>query len=175
MLKKILLGLAIVVGALLLFAATRPNSYAVSRSMTIKAPPEKLFAMVDSFPAWPQWSPYEKLDPNMKRTIGGSPSGVGATYAWAGNSSAGEGKMTISKSQPSSLVEVQLDFTKPMSEHAVATFTFAPKGDSTLVTWSVNGPMPYVAKLFTMFMSMDKELGGQMEDGLGTMKKVAEK
>ena len=175
MLKKILLGLAIVVGALLLFAATRPNSYAVSRSMTIKAPPEKLFAMVDSFPAWPQWSPYEKLDPNMKKTMGGSPSGVGATYAWAGNSNAGEGKMTISKAQPTSLVEIQLDFTKPMSEHAVATFTFAPKGDSTLVTWSVNGPMPYVAKLFTMFMSMDKELGGQMEDGLGTMKKVAEK
>jgi len=175
MLKKILLGLAIVVGALLLFAATRPNSYAVSRSMTIKAPPEKLFAMVDSFPAWPQWSPYEKLDPNMKRTIGGSPSGVGATYAWVGNSSAGEGSMKIYKSQPPSLIEIQLEFTKPMEGHDTATFAFMPKGDSTTVTWTVRGPNPYIAKLVTMFMSMDKMLGGQMMDGLGTMKTVAEK
>jgi uncharacterized protein YndB with AHSA1/START domain len=175
MLKKILLGLLVVIAALLLFAATRPNSYSVSRSMTIKAPPEKLFAMVDSFPAWPLWSPYEKLDPNMKRTIGGAPSGVGATYAWSGNKNAGEGSMQIYKSQPPNVVEIQLEFTKPMAGHDTAMFTFTPKGDSTMVTWTVRGPNPYIAKLLTMFMSMDRMLGGQMMDGLMAMQKVAEK
>jgi len=175
MLKKILIGLAVLIGACLLFAATRPNHYTVSRSMTIKAPPDKLFAMVDSFPAWPLWSPYEKLDPNMKRTIGGAPSGVGATYAWSGNSSAGSGAMRIIQSQAPSVVEIQLDFTKPMEGHDTATFTFTPKGDSTTVTWAIRGPNPYIAKLVTMFMSMDKMLGGQMMDGLMTMQRVAEK
>ena len=175
MLKKILLGVVVLIGALLLFAATRPNSYAVSRSMTIKAPPDKLFAMVDSFPAWPQWSPYEKLDPNMKKTMGGSPAGVGATYAWSGNKDAGEGSMRIVRSQPPSVVEIQLEFTKPMVGHDTATFTFTPKGDSTTVTWTVRGPNPYMAKLVTIFMSMDSMIGGQMMDGLMTMQKVAEK
>lgn len=175
MLKKIVLGFLVLVAALLLFAATKPNSYAVSRSMTIKAPPEKLYAMVDSFPAWPQWSPYEKLDPAMKKTIGGAPSGVGATYAWEGNSSAGSGSMKIIRADAPRAIDIQLEFTKPMAGHDTASFTFTPKGDSTTVTWTVRGPNPYIAKLFTVFVSMDGMLGGQMMDGLMAMQKVAEK
>ena len=174
MLKKILLILAALIAALLLFAATRPNSYSVERQVAIKAPPEKVFALIDSFPAWKSWSPYERLDPNMQRTVGGPPSGVGATYAWSGNSQAGAGSMRIIEATAPQRIVIQLEFTKPLVGHDTTTFLLSPRGDSTVVTWQVRGPNPYIAKLLTMFVPMDKMLGPQFEEGLGNLKRVAQ-
>lgn len=173
--KKILLMIALLIAAVLLFAATRPNRFVVSRSITIKATPARVFLLIDSLPAWRVWSPYEKMDTAMHRTYSGPANGVGAKYAWSGNSSVGEGSMEIIESAPSSRVSYKLEFTKPLAGHDTATFTLTPAPDSTTtVEWAMRGPNPYLGKLMGMMFSMDKMVGDQFNEGLRNLKLVAE-
>jgi len=175
MLKTVSITIAVLAAALLTFAAVRPDSFRVQRSASIKAPPEKIFALIEDFEQWGKWSPYEKLDPAMKRSITGAPKGAGAVYAWEGNSKAGAGRMEITDAQAPSKVLVKLDFAKPFEAHNIAEFTLAPKGDATEVTWAMYGPQPYLARLVTIFFNMDRMVGGAFEEGLANLKAVAEK
>jgi hypothetical protein len=138
------------------------------------APPQNAFALVNDFHAWAAWSPWEKMDPDMKKTFGGAPSGAGATYAWTGNKQVGEGKMTIEKTSPPSLVGIKLEFFKPFAATNQATFTFTPSGEGTKVTWAMDGENNFVGKAFSMFMDMDKMVGADFEKGLAAMKTLAE-
>jgi uncharacterized protein YndB with AHSA1/START domain len=175
MLKKIAVVLVVLIAAVLIFAATRPDTFSVQRSATIKAPPEKVFALINDFHSWPAWSPWEKLDPAMQRTHSGAAAGKGAAYAWLGNSKVGEGRMEILESAPSSKVSIKLDFIQPFEGHNIADFTLAPQGDSTQVTWVMNGPAPFITKLMGVFVSMDSMIGKDFEAGLANMKTAAEK
>ena len=173
MLKKIALAVVILVVAILAFAATRPNSFRVQRTTSINAPPEKISALINDFHSWTSWSSYEKLDPAMKRTYSGAPSGKGAVYEWEGNSKAGKGRMEITDTSPSKTT-ITLDFVKPLESHNVAQFTLEPRGDSTSVTWSMEGRSLYVAKVMGLFFNMDKMIGKDFESGLAKLKTVAE-
>src|SRR5688500_7742439 len=113
MLTTILVIIVVVIAIILLLAMSKPNSYRVERSATIQAPPERIFSLIDDFHNWPQWSPWEKLDPAMKKDMGGPPSGVGSFYAWEGNSKAGKGRMEITESDPPRRVKLDLNFIKP--------------------------------------------------------------
>lgn len=175
MLKIILIGLVIVVAAVLLYAATRPASFRVERSAGIKAPPEKIFPLINDFHQWPQWSPWEKLDPAMQRTHSGPAQGAGAAYAWVGNSKVGEGRMEILSSTAPKQVDIKLDFIKPFEGHNKTVFTLTPQGDGTTVHWVMEGPAPYVTKLMSVFVSMDKMIGKDFEAGLSNLKATAEK
>ena len=174
MLKKIGLVILVLILGVLVFAATRPNTFRVERSATIKAPPEKIVAHLDDFHQWPAWSPFEKLDPNMKRTYSGPTSGQGAAYEWKGNSKAGAGRSEILQSSPSK-VTMSLDFTAPMTGHDTVDFLLVPRGDSTTVTWAMYGPMNYVSKVMCLFVDMDKMVGKDFNEGLSNLKTVAEK
>lgn len=175
MLRKILIALGVIIAVVLVAAAFQPADFQVSRSTLISAPPAALFAEVNDLQRWKTWSPYEKLDPAMKRTFAGPPAGVGAAYGWEGNSQSGTGQMTITESQPAEKVVIRLDFLKPMEATSYATFRFAPEGSQTRVTWSMAGHNGYLGKLFCMFMNMDKMVGAQFEEGLATLKANAEK
>lgn len=176
MLKRILLVVVLLVVCILGYASTRPDSFTVERKISINAAPEKIYANVVDFKAWAAWSPWEKLDPKMNKTLGGPPSGVGATYAWTGNSDVGEGKMEVTGATPSSQVVVKIDFIKPFESRGnMATFTLVPNGGATDVTWSMNGPSPYVSKLMGVFVSMDKMIGKDFENGLSQLKAASEK
>lgn len=172
--KIILLVAAAIIAAILIYAATRPNSFRVQRSTTIKAPPEKIAALIDDFRAFGQWSPWEKRDPDLKRTFSGPPKGKGAVYAWEGNKQVGSGRMEILESSPQKVV-IKLDFLKPFEAHNTAEWTMAPSGDATTVTWAMYGPSPFIAKLMGVFMSMDSMVGKDFEAGLASMKALAEK
>jgi len=174
MVRKILIGIAAVVVLFILVVLTRPSTFHIERSISMAAPPENAFAQVNDFHAWPDWSPWEKMDPQMKKTFEGPPSGVGAMYAWTGNDKVGEGKMTIEKSTAPSLVGIKLQFFKPFAATNTATFTFAPASEGTKVTWSMDGENNFVGKAFSMFMDMDKMVGGDFERGLASMKTLAE-
>ena len=174
MLKKILIGVAVVIGGFLGVVAIQPAEFRVVRSATISAPPAAVFAQVNDFHQWEAWSPWEKVDPQMKRTYEGAPSGTGTVYAWAGNKDVGEGRMTITESRPAELVRIQLDFLKPFPATHAAEFTFKPEGGQTVVHWSMEGKKNFVSKAVCMFMNMDKMLGGQFEKGLAQMKSVVE-
>ena len=167
--------LIVAVVAVLAYAATRPDSFRVQRSARIKAPPEKIFPLIDNYRNWPQWSPYENRDPDMKRTFSGAPSGKGAKYAWEGNKNVGTGEMEIIDTAPPNKVLIKLDFIKPFEGHNVAEFTLEPQGESTNVTWAMHGPVPLIGKVMHMVFDMDKMIGNDFATGLDKMKAAAEK
>ena len=174
MLWKILIALVVIVVGLVGVITLQPARYRVSRSTTIAAPAPVVFAQVNDFHKWSAWSPWEKIDPAMKRTYEGPPAGVGASYAWVGTREVGEGRMTIVESRPSDLIQVKLEFVKPFAGTSVAEFTFKPDGERTLVTWSMTGDKNFIAKAIHLVMSMDRMIGDQFDKGLAAMKTVAE-
>lgn len=174
MLWKILIAVAVIVIGLAVVVALQPASFRVTRTATMSAPPAAVFAQVNDFHNWVAWSPWEKLDPGMKRSYEGAPSGAGAMYAWSGNSQVGEGRMTVTESRPSNLIRIKLDFEKPFRAINIAEFTFEPRGEQTAVTWTMTGRKNFVAKAIHLVMSMDKMIGGAFEQGLAQMKAVVE-
>jgi uncharacterized protein YndB with AHSA1/START domain len=174
MLIIIAIVIGILLAALLGFAATRPDTFRVQRTQRIEAPPGRIFESINDFHLWPSWSPYEKLDPAMKKTYSGAASGKGAVYAWAGNSKAGEGRMEIVDTVSPSKIAIKLDFMKPFEGHHTAQFTLEPNGRSTDVTWAMHGPQPYMFKLMSIFLSMDKMVGKEFAAGLANLKAIAE-
>ena len=167
--------LAIAIIAVLAYAATRPDTFSVQRSTTIRAPAEKIFPFINDFHAWTAWSPYETRDPDMKRIYGGALSGKGATYAWDGNRNVGAGRMEILDAPAPSRVTIKLDFSRPFEGHNTAEFTLEPQGDATKVTWAMHGPALFVGKLMGLFIDMDKMIGKDFEAGLANLKVSAEK
>jgi uncharacterized protein YndB with AHSA1/START domain len=165
----------VVIAAVLALAAMRPNEFSVQRSVSIKAPPERIYPMLIDFRQWPAWSPWEKLDPDMKRTLSGPTSGTGATYAWQGSGKVGAGRMEIKEADAPSRVTIQLDFIKPFEGHNVTDFTLAARGEQTEVTWLMHGPAPFVSKLMGLFVDMDKMIGKDFEAGLANLKAATEK
>lgn len=173
MLKKILIGLGAALALLLIVIAVQPAEFHIERPITMNAPPEAAFAQVNDFHAWGKWSPWDKMDPAMKRTYEGAPSGAGAQYAWVGNSQVGEGRMTIEKSEPSQIV-IKLEFLKPFAATNTATFTFTKTPEGNKTTWGMDGHNNFFSKAFSLFMNMDKLVGGDFERGLAAMKTAAE-
>jgi len=174
MLKRSLIAVAALVVVLIGIIAMQPSEFRVARTTTIAAPAPVVFAQVNDFHKWEAWNPWGKIDPAMKASHEGPPAGVGAAYAWAGNSQVGEGRMTVTESRPNELVRIRLDFRKPMSGTSTAEFTFRPEGDQTAVVWSMTGQNNFLAKAFCLFMNMDKMIGEQFEKGLAQMKVAAE-
>jgi hypothetical protein len=177
MLKTLaIIGVVIVVAiaGILLYAATKPDSFRVQRVVLINAPNDKVFPLINDMKAWTAWSPYEKKDPAMKRTYGAVTAGKGATYAWDGDKNVGQGSMEIVESSPRKIV-LKLDFLKPFEAHNMGEFVLEPKGDSTSVTWAIYGPSPYMSKVVGTFMNFDDMIGRDFEKGLADLKAAAEK
>jgi uncharacterized protein YndB with AHSA1/START domain len=174
MLKKILLGFAVLVALFAIIVATRPADFRIERSTQINAPAEVIFAQVNNFKNWNAWSPWARLDPNMTTKIDGPPEGVGATYVWIGNDQVGEGRMTITESKPNEKIGIRLEFIKPWEATNAATFVFDSRGQGTQVTWLMEGTNTFMGKAIGMFMDMDALIGSYFEKGLAQMKTVAE-
>jgi len=174
-LKWILAAVAAVVVIFLVVVALQPSDFRIERSATMRAPAPAAFAQVNDFQNWRAWSPWEKIDPALKRQYEGPKAGAGAVYAWQGNGDVGEGRMTITESRPGELVRIKLEFFKPFAATNAAEFSFKPAGaDSTAVTWSMTGQNNFLSKAICMFVNMDKMVGGMFEQGLTQMKSVVE-
>lgn len=174
MIKKILITLAAIIALVLVVAAFQPSEFRVTRNATIAAPAAVIFAEINDFHRWVAWSPWEKLDPAMKRTYEGAAAGVGAVYAWDGNSDVGSGRMTITESRPGELINIRLEFFEPMPGVCPTEFTFRSEAGSTRVTWTMSGTNNYLSKIVCLFMNMDKMIGGDFEKGLAGLKTIAE-
>lgn len=174
MIKKIALALAALVGVLLLVIATRPSTFRIERSIQTAASHSVLFSMVNDFHHWPKWSPWEKLDPAMKKEFSGAPRGTGAIYSWTGNDDVGEGRMTITESQPYQRVGIQLEFLKPFTATNQTTFVLSPARGGTAITWAMEGTNDFMGKAFSLFMDMDATVGKDFESGLTSLKTLAE-
>ena len=174
MIKKIAIALALIVIVFAIVVATRPADFRITRTATIAAPPAAVFAQVNDFHKWEAWSPWAKLDSNMKTAYDGPTEGPGAGYAWAGNSEVGEGRMTITESHPNDLVRIKLEFRKPIAATNTTEFTFKPEGSQTAVNWTMTGTNNFMGKAFDLVMNIDKMVGADFEKGLAQMKPLLE-
>lgn len=170
----VLIGIAVIVIVLVVVVAMQPAEFRLTRSTKISAPAAAVFAQVNDFHKWVDWSPWEKIDPELRRTYEGAPFGTGASYAWVGNKQVGEGRMTLMESRPNELIRIKLEFLKPFACTNDVEFTFKFEGTQTTVTWSMSGKNNFMAKAFGLVMSMEKMVGGDFERGLAQMKCVAE-
>lgn len=175
MLKKIAIGLVVVVVVLLGVIASRPAAFEVKRSLQMNAPPDVVYAHVVDFRQWGGWSPWDALDPKQTKTFTGAASGVGAKYDWAGNpDTVGTGAMTIDEAKPAESIAITLEFKVPFAATNKTNFTFAPAAGGTNVTWSMSGTNDFMGKAFSLVMNMDKSVGADFEKGLATLKTLAE-
>ncbi|MFF0817465.1 SRPBCC family protein [Rhodococcus sp. NPDC003318] len=150
------------------------DTFLVERSIVTSASPEAVHTLIDDFRNWPQWSPWEELDPNMTRTYAGADRGAGASYAWSGNRKAGAGSMTITESVPGRKVKLDLSFLKPFRAQNVTTFLIEPGGSGTTVRWQMTGKQSWFFTVFGFVISMDKMVGKDFEKGLAALKRAAE-
>ena len=167
--------IAIAIAAVLILAATKPNTLRVQRATSIKAPADRIFPMINDFRQWRTWSPYENKDPAMNRTYEGTENGKGAVYAWDGNNNVGSGRMEILETAVPSKITIKLDFFKPFEGHNTAEFTMLPQGDVTNLTWTMSGPAVFMSKVMQVFMNLDHMIGKDFEAGLANLKKLTEK
>jgi uncharacterized protein YndB with AHSA1/START domain len=170
------IAIVIVITGIALFADTRPNVIQVTRSITIQAPAEKIFPLIDNFHRWPDWAPQDKEDPTMKRIYSGEESGAGAVSDWQGTGNTGKGRMTITESTAPNKLVVRVDFVRPFVAHNVNEFVLQPSdpGGSTKVTWTMRGPNLFFMKVLGVFVNMDRMLGKHFEAGLQNLKSVSE-
>jgi hypothetical protein len=167
--------LAIAIAIVLILAATKPDTLRVQRATSIKAPADKIFALINDFHQWVTWSPYENKDPAMKRAYSGAESGKGAVYAWDGNNNVGSGRMEILETAVPAKIVIKLDFFKPFEGHNTAEFIMLPQGDVTNLTWTMTGPAVFMSKVMQVFMNLDNMIGRDFEVGLANLKKITEK
>jgi carbon monoxide dehydrogenase subunit G len=175
MLKIVLLALAFVVVAFLVVAALQPAEFRITRSARVVAPAATVFDELNDFHKWEAWSPWARIDPKAKNSFSGPAAGVGAGFAWVGNSQAGEGRMTITESRPNELIRIKLEFLKPFAATNLTEFTLAPEAAGTAVTWTMSGRNGFLSKAFGLLVNCDKMVGGQFEQGLANIKAIVEK
>ena len=166
--------LAIVIAAVLVLAATKPDTFRVERAAMLSAPADKIYPLIADFHQWLNWSPWEGKDPALKRTYSGAERGQGAVYAWDGNKNVGSGRMEILEASSPSKIVIKLDFLKPFEAHNVAEFTMLPQGGATNVIWVMHGPAPFMSKVMQVFMNMDRMIGKDFETGLANLKTITE-
>lgn len=173
-LKRLLLGLLVLIGIFAAVVAMQPTDFVITRSAKMSAPPAKVFEQVNDFQKWSAWSPWAKLDPNAKNTFEGPSTGTGSKFKWSGNDEVGEGMMTITESKPNELIKMKLDFIRPFEDTSDTEFAFKPEGEQTKMTWTMTGKHNFISKAFCLFMDMDVMVGGQFEEGLASIKKIVE-
>jgi len=177
MLNIILVIVGIIVVAILAVlgvAAFRPDQFRVERSLTINAPAEKIFPILEDLRQQRNWSPWDQVDATMTRNYSGTERGVGAIYEWDGKN-IGAGRQEITGVTPNSKIDIKIDFFRPMEAHNRVEFLLRPEGNATNVTWAIFGPVPLLHRAMQLFMSIDKMIGNEFEKGLMQLKTLAEK
>ncbi len=171
----VLLIIILFIAAVLIYGAMQPSAFSIVRGADVKASPAEVFGEISDFHKWSAWSPWEKFDPNLQRSFTGPTSGVGAKYAWVGNKKVGEGSMEITASEPSKRMQLDLHFIKPFQADNVTEFTLSPAAGGTHVKWEMRGHKPFMMRVMSAFMDMDKMVGKDFEAGLANLKSVVEK
>jgi hypothetical protein len=174
MLKITAIVIVVLIAAVLIYAATRPDTFRVQRSTNIHASTEKIFPLINDLRNFNTWNPYARKDPNATGSYSGPASGKGAAHAFEGNKDVGKGNIEILESSPSSKVTMALNMLSPFEAHNIVEFTLEPVGESTNVTWAIHGPMPFMSKIMCLFFDMDRMIGTDFEQGLSDLKATAE-
>lgn len=176
MIAAIAIVLAVALAALLIYAATRPDTLQIQRSLEIQASAERIRSLINDMQHFNTWNPYNQKDPTMKGTYRGPNAGPGAAFDFDGNKNVGKGSITIIEPSAPNRVTMSLVMTAPMACDNTIDFTLSPQGPaSTDVTWSMRGPCPFLGKLMGVIFNMDEMVGRDFETGLASLKTIAER
>jgi hypothetical protein len=176
MLKISLAVVALLISALLIYAATKPDSFTVQRTVSIQASPQKLHALINAPREFDKWSPYNRKDPQMSISYSGPASGVGARTEFSGNKEVGKGSTEIVSSNPPNSVAMKLNMIVPFKANNDILFSITPQADGvSQVTWAMSGAQPFIGKLVSVFINIDKMVGKDFEEGLNNLRALAEK
>ena len=165
---------ALLIAGALMYASTRPDNFRVARSVSIAAPADKIFPLINDLHGFNRWNPFLKLDPDVRIAYSGPDAGNGARHTWEGNSKVGQGSIEITESLPSSKIAMKLGMIKPMAANNRVEFTLEPDGNATRVTWAMTGCSTLISKLMGLCFNMDTMVGKSFEQGLADLKKIAE-
>jgi hypothetical protein len=174
MFRKIIIIVAVLIAAVLGYAATQPDTFEIRRTANIQAPPEQIFPFLNDLQRAQAWSPYEKKDPAMKRRFSGAESGKGAVYEFEGNKEVGSGRLEILESTPAEKVTIRLDMYEPFAGSNTVEYILEPGDSGTDVTWVMHGAAPFISKVICLFMNMDQMVGKDFEAGLSSLKSLVE-
>ncbi len=174
MLKKILLGLILLIAALLIYAATQPSQMLIAREQLIKATPDVIFPYINHSKKSNEWMPWKDSDPKVEMIYSGPEEGLGSTSSWDSPGQMGTGQAVVVESIPLQHVKTQLTYTKPMQMSQLATISLTPTSDGTLVRWEVTGENSFLGRLMCLFFDMDELVGSEFEKGLMKLKKTIE-
>jgi uncharacterized protein YndB with AHSA1/START domain len=174
MLKRFLFSTGLLLTALFIFLQARSSAYRIERSVTMAAPAADVYRFLEDMHQWPRWSPWDSLDPQVKRSYGGAERGKGASFFWDGNPQVGKGRLVITEAKPHAHLRYAVRFEVPLAAEMTYDFELAPAPSGTKLTWVLLGEHPFWAKLFALFVDLDKQLGGDMQRGLTDLKGLVE-
>ena len=176
MARSLGLGLIVLIAVMALVVAVQPSEVHVERSRTIAASPATVFGIVSDFGRFGAWSPWSRMDPDMKVEITGEPGTVGSTYRWTGDDQVGRGEMVITEVKRPEKVVMDLHFIEPFEAQSVTAYELEPTddGSSTRMTWTMDTENGFVAKAMGLLVDMDAMIGADFEKGLDALAEVAE-
>ena len=168
----ILMGILVLVVFLAIIA---PKNYDVYRTIEVARPKAEVFEYLKYLKKQREWSPWEKKDPDMDHKFTGTDGEVGAISYWNGNKDVGEGEQEITKIIEGERIEGELRFLKPFKSTSDCYFDVEEiSGGSTIVTWGFSGKNKFPMSIMMLFMNMDKMVGKDFEEGLGSLKSILE-
>lgn len=168
-----LIALISIVGIYLILCIFGPKTFETSKSKMIGSSPETIFKLVSNFKEGTKWSPWQKKDPNMSLLIEGEPATVGHKMSWESETQ-GSGQQAIMEIVPNVSVKTSLQING-WDGMSTAMFNLEPKGDSTMLTWSMDGGnLPFMFRGIMLLMGANNALNEDYEAGLTSIKSIAE-
>ena len=162
------------IGILLIYSATRPNDFRITRKVSIKATPDVIYARINDLRQFNEWNPFATADLKPTIAYGATSTGVGASYSWDSSTQANKGRMEVTAANAPGRVEMGLHFDKPMMANNHVVFLLQPQGDMTEVTWEMTGTYGFLHKTMGVIFNFDKMVGGEFEKGLAALKSQVE-
>ncbi len=172
---KVGIGAAVVILGFLIFISTRADRFHYERSGLINAAPEKIYPYLSDLNKGGLWSPFEQVDPNLKKTFSGPGNQVGSIMEFEGNRDAGAGKVEILKLVPNEAVSLKLTMTKPFFAENAVEYKLIPEGSATRFSWSMEGQNGFLGKFIGVIIDCEAMIGNQFTKGIENLKNVVEK
>lgn len=176
-LKKILIVVGILIAIPLIVVLFVKKDYAVEKEIVINKPKTEIFEYIKLLKNQDNYSKWNMIDPNMKKTYKGTDGTVGFVSAWESkNENVGVGEQEILKITEGERIDMKIRFKIPFEAQDDAYMITEDAGNNqTKVKWGFKGAFSYPMNLMGLFMDMDKKVGGDLETGLQNLKTLLEK
>lgn len=176
-LKKIFTVIAIIIAIPLVVALFVKKDYVVEREIIINKPKAEVFEYIKFLRNQDNYSKWNMMDPDMKKTYQGTDGTIGFISAWESKmENVGAGEQEIVNMIDGERIDTKLRFKVPFeSQNDAYMITEDMSNNQTKVKWGFKGAFPYPFNLMGLFMDMEKAVGGDLEVGLQNLKNLLEK